>query len=85
MKTFLLRALKYLLILPVTILFLSCESPDSDNRYESLTTGTVIGVIDKQTSEVYIFDTNKEVWFSIGRPNETTYTSADRNSPAWED
>lgn len=58
---------------------MSCESPDSDNRYESLTTDLVIGVIDKQTSEVYIFDTNKEVWFSIGRPIETTYTSADRH------
>ena len=60
MKTFLLKALKHILILQITIILLSCESPDSDNRYESLTTDLVIGVIDKQTSEVYIFDTNKE-------------------------
>ncbi len=79
MKTFLLKAYKHLLILPVAVILLSCESPDSHNRYESLTTETVIGVIDKQTSEVYIFDTNKEVWFSIGRPIETSYTAADRH------
>ena len=79
MKTFVIKALKHILILQFTIILLGCESPDSDNRYESLTTGTIIGVIDKQTSEVYIFDTNKEVWFSIGKPIETTYTSADRH------
>jgi len=70
--------LKYSLLLSVTIIFMSCESTDSNYRYESITNEKLIGVIDKLTSEVFIYDTAKEKWFSIGRPNETPITTAKR-------
>lgn len=78
MKALIKRSMKYILLLIITIVVTSCESSDSLNRYESLTTEKVIGVLDRQTSEVYIFDTANETWFSIGRPNETPFTTVNR-------
>lgn len=36
-----------------------------------------MGVIDGQTSEVYIYHDRSDSWYSIGKPSETTLTKAD--------
>lgn len=70
------RTMKYTLLLAFTIIMMSCEPSDSNNRYESLTNGTIIGVLDTKSSEVFVYDSRTDSWHSIGKPSETQYTRA---------
>ena len=79
MKTSSIKALKYLLLLPITIIMMSCEPSDSSNRYEAFDIDPgAFCVIDKKTSEVFIYDGKIDAWVSVGKPSETSYTRANR-------
>ena len=65
--------MKRYILVTITLFLNSCSSSKNDNRY-SLDTpngGSRMMVIDNKTSEVFFFDSQNEVWISIGIPAAT--------------
>ena len=78
MKAMFKRTCRTLLLLTFTIIAIACQPETNDNRYSAFDFGgRFMGVIDEQTSEVFIFNSKTESWYSIGKPSKTNLTQAD--------
>ena len=78
MKISLVNTLRNLILLSLSFVVMSCEFPDQNHRYVDFSEGTRIAVLDTKTSEVFVYDSQTDVWFSLGKPSQTPYTRANK-------
>ena len=68
------KRLKSAQLVVLVFIVTSCVRNEPNMRYQAVTNdnGSII-VVDQISSEVFIYYSDKSLWVSLGKPNETTF------------